>query len=518
METMYGPQIGKDTVRKVCDQVVLTVLNRIKTELNFVVEEKKRLNTSKVIRSINDLDSYELDDDAKFIVTNVLVHTAVHFILSSRDVKAAWPTANKMLLKGECVDESVRIADLRAKGMLLIKSCVSRALKTGREAMTAHAAEFDFEYPISGVVAEITRYIQKLVKGLGELWVSPSPHRSSFDEIESEIGEDDSQERKRDVKISSKRKVRSSKRLRSAGKLSAAGSSRKAVKRTRDTSFTESPKQPPKTPQQKEKSSTRKTRKRARQDIEWETPDNHSESESVEQAEDQDNEKGNVKERGDEGNGLSNSHKKALQNLDGATSELRSARGDDPLEEAVERSRVARRGKSIYRLSPNARDATPICEDDISEDERPRTRLSRTMPSRLKLEKSSDSPKTPERPTADVEVDANVQRKGPFTVQEDSLLINGLKKYGWSEWNRIASNCWNNMPFKRSAAQIKDRSRYLDKTARIDRLDYPASYSYRRAGPPSKVDSEVQRGTPTKEKANVEDQDSIEDVDEDDSE
>eukprot|EP00171_Calliarthron_tuberculosum_P008138 IDg8138t1 len=160
MQSMFDTKSADETIQKVCDQVVVSTFHIITAEFKLFIEDDKRLDVCNVIRAIKVLDDHELEEEANFIIMCILVHTALHLILSSPDAKDAWPTANKLLHKRESVEESARIASLRSEALLLVKSCVQKSLQKGPKAMATHAAQF--EPPISSVMAQLSKYTQRL--------------------------------------------------------------------------------------------------------------------------------------------------------------------------------------------------------------------------------------------------------------------------------------------------------------------------------------------------------------------
>lgn len=512
METMFDAKSAEDTLRKVCDQVVVSTLKRVVEQFKRVVDDRKRLvdvrkclDVTEVMRAVKRLENYDLGEEGDYIIMRILLHAALHFILSSNDVKEAWPFAKKMLLKGESVDESSRITKLRSEAQLLVKECVQKSLQEGPKAMVLHATKFEPRYPIAEVLEHLNKYTRTLSASLGKLWHPLPLQRPLLEDSETETLDDNPGGRKRARQPPYNSPMKKRKRDIGQDKLYETPADDLEVPADDDSDADLSGTSLEILPR-KNSASAPRARERA-VEIEWESPKRSAEA----QESDDDAEEDEIEDT------LTQSQKETLRNLDDATTGLKKVRGKDPLDDAVANSRELRRNKGLYHLSPNARDVTPIGDDDeLSEGERARPRPSRTMRSRLTLASPAGTPRKYGQNTDEGYVaGGDIIRKGPFSVTEDGLLIAGLKKYGWSEWQRIASNCWNKMSYRRTATQAKDRARYLDKTARINRASYPGSYTYKRAGPPSLVNPSVLSRTPRSKKRRQDSVDDITDSDDD---
>ncbi len=618
MVSMYGPDAAADVMKRVGDQIVVTSLRRVAREFELYSQHRgDLLACPRIFNAIKALEYLDLDDEAAFILLQALVHTALHFVCAARDVATACPTAIALMHRAERADEPAQIADLRLRGIQLVKSCSRKGLRHGRKAMVLNAVRYEQECPIGHVVTELRNYAQGISDSLGRLWFDAAPSGTTrterpegmarsgraraeaigrnlrmrnfgasgrFSKSHSEFSVDGSdyvesnpdtvdrhkRTRKRDddsiateeylpsgVKQGKKRLRRdledsdsqtvgiaaNSRRPRDRrqarngaselvqvadeedGVEEEGGESDEEVgrrsnqrkqngnidacdvvmheKSDHESDSTARPTEP-------RRSAVKQTRRRGAA-LEWESP------------------RGTAEDDGDETEELQGSARKALRNLDGAADALRRDRGEDPLDEVVKQSRTANPGmgrrKNLYQVDANAREATPI-EDDVSSSDNEsgrRPKPSRTFPAELSLdEDSADEDPRKMRKAARLKKNGTfgVIKRGAFTKEEDALLIEGLKKYGWSEWQRIATNCWKNLPYKRGKESVKDRARYLQRQARINPDDYPPPFGYKRPGPPSVVPATL-RTTPVRKSlrnvaAAVVDEDIDEDLEDDD--
>lgn len=199
----------------------------------------------------------------------------------------------------------------------------------------------------------------------------------------------------------------------------------------------------------------------------------------------------------------SESARQAVKNLRGATNLLEHGSEEDPVDLALRDSRsaryAARKGKSTYREVRGAREPSPFYDSDESNsDEAPRKavgkNISRKHRTDISLQEDEWSPtlnrrgKTSTRGKSGsganhASPSGTPLQRGPFSKQEDELLLAGLKEYGWGEWQRIADNYWKDLPAKRSSCSLKDRAR----TMRINPNDYPPVFAYKRPGRPPVV-------------------------------
>lgn len=164
----------------------------------------------------------------------------------------------------------------------------------------------------------------------------------------------------------------------------------------------------------------------------------------------------------------------------------------DPLEDAQLQARTAKRrklrGQSRYDPDPSARVASPIRGDTMDEEDEDDIEsvapsavgpeMARKNRVRMKLPRDSlESPHLPGEISGRIgtsvrrdTVGANGQvvRRGRFSADEDSWLMQGMRMFGFGQWSRIVDHFWTE-DFKRSGMSLKDRVRTME----IDPSQFP---------------------------------------------
>lgn len=491
----YGSKAAGRALRRVSQQLIVSCMRRMTDEFDrYLGGLDEFLATDAVVAAVDDLDGVDLGAEATDIVLQAVVHTALLRVCAARNIEAGCREAISLVHLAELSDEPRAIADLRIQAIGRIKSVARKGLRHGRKAMALAAARYEQEAPLAHVVQGLKAFAQGLADNLGPLALDglaeaeqredapPAPRRRQPPPPASEDTDADPpprgrrgrQTRRRDATMIDDEDEEDSQivgvaasarqpREQSADIVVPAplGASDDGEEEEEEEEADEDAVTPVR--RNNGRRSLSATPKRGGRASRKATPQRQPASDSEEPSPT-----------------LPAAVRSAADGLDRATRAMRTDRGQDPLGPALRQSRRA--GHAMYAVAPSARDATPIDESDDESDDRPAlpSRPRHTALSRTEIESDGDS--TPARYTH------KRAGKNPFSRAEDKLLLQGLARFGWSEWARIHQVYFRGQSGKRTSESVKDRARYLEKCLRIKRNDYPPpDVRVRRAGPKSAV-------------------------------
>lgn len=489
MEDRYGAKAASKAVRQVSQQLTVTCVNRMVAAFErYLSGDEETLSTDEVLAALDDVKSVKMGDEATHVILQAIVHTAMQRMCAADNIEEGCREVIQLVHLGELANEAKEIADFRVRAMGHMKSLARKGLRGGPKAMARAAANYEQESPLSDVVQGLKAYAQGITDNLGplasdyplhgDMREAAMPHRrrdlpqpASDD---SDMGEpparrgrkarqrpraavDDEDDDSQLVGFAANaRKPREpAADIVMSAPLDTSDDEEEETKHFRLTPIrkTNSVASPSATPKRGGRASRKATPQRQP------APDADEPSPV-----------------------LPPDVQRAVDGVEKATRAMREVRGEDPLPGLLRKSRRA--GRGIYSVSANARDPTPIEDSDDDSLDRPPlpTRPKHTALSRVEVNGEGDFNPTKLTPRR--------RGKNSFSRAEDDLLKKGLERFGWSEWARIHQVYFRAQGTGRTADSLKDRARYLEKTLRIKRVDFPPpAWRPRRTGPPSKVPS-----------------------------